>query len=65
MAYKILKQLIFNGSRSKEAILKMADVYYATGRITEEEYRDIISQNEKKTKEKVPIENTEVGPALP
>lgn len=43
IAYKILKKLISDRVRTKEDILKMADVYYAAGRITEDEYTDIVS----------------------
>lgn len=44
LAYKILKNLISNGSKSKEQLLTMADVYYGAGRISKEEYEDIISR---------------------
>lgn len=43
IAYKILKKLNSDKAKPKEEILKMADVYYAAGRISEEEYGDIIS----------------------
>lgn len=42
IAYKILKKLISDKSKTKEEIQTMADVYYAAGRITQEEYSDVI-----------------------
>lgn len=42
MAYRILKKLIADGSRPKEKLMEMADVYYAAGRITGDQYADII-----------------------
>lgn len=42
MAYKIMKNLIVNGSKPKEELLNMADVYYAAGRLTDNEYTEII-----------------------
>lgn len=42
MAYKILKQLIQNKQKTNQDLLNMADVYYAAGRLDEEEYKDII-----------------------
>ena len=44
MAYKIMKNLIQNGTRTKEELLNMADVYYAAGRMTDAEYSKIIAQ---------------------
>ena len=43
MAYKILKRLIVNGQKTKEEILDMADVYYAAGRLSQEQYEDIVA----------------------
>lgn len=37
-----MKNLIQNGTRSKEDLLNMADVYYAVKRLTEEQYTEII-----------------------
>lgn len=45
IAYRILKKLIADKSKTKEEILNMADVYYAAGRISKEEYEDIISRS--------------------
>lgn len=42
MAYKIMKNLIAMGKKSKEELLDMADVYYGTGRLTDEQYKEII-----------------------
>lgn len=44
MAYKIMKTLISNGSKTKEELAEMADVYYASGRLTKEQYEDIIDR---------------------
>lgn len=44
IAYKILKKLFSDGTKSKEEILVMADVYYGAGRISKEEYEDIMSR---------------------
>lgn len=44
MAYKILKQLIYKSNKSKEELLQMADVYYGAGRVSKDEYEDIISR---------------------
>ena len=43
MAYKILKSLISNGKKTTEKILTMADVYYAAGKISQEQYEDIVT----------------------
>lgn len=42
MAYKIMKSLIQNSDKTKEELLDMADVYYAAGRLTAEEYTEIV-----------------------
>lgn len=42
MAYKIMKSLIQNSTKTKEELLNMADVYYAAKRLTSEEYAEII-----------------------
>lgn len=41
MAYKIMKNLIQNSTKSKEELHNMADVYYAVGRLTEDQYMEI------------------------
>jgi hypothetical protein len=43
MAYKILKSLITNGKKTNEDILTIADVYYAAGRLTDEQYTEIVN----------------------
>ncbi len=43
MAYKILKNLITTGKKTGEEILAMADVYYAAGRLTDEQYTEIVN----------------------
>lgn len=43
MAYKCMVKLIAKGARSKEELLNMADVYYASGRLTDEQYTEIIA----------------------
>ena len=42
MAYKILKYLVASGRKTKDELLGMADVYYGAGRLTEEQYTEII-----------------------
>ena len=42
MAYKIMKNLIAQGSKTKEELLNMADVYYAAGRLIADEYTEIV-----------------------
>ncbi len=41
MAYRIMKSLISNSSKTNEELSTMADVYYGTGRLTEEQYTEI------------------------
>lgn len=43
MAYKIMKSLIANSTRSNEELSTMADVYYGSGRMTDEQYSEIVS----------------------
>lgn len=47
MPYRILKNFIQNRTKTKEQIAVMADVYYAAGRITADEYADVIEQTKK------------------
>lgn len=42
MAYKIMKNLIAQGNKTKEELLNMVDVYYAAGRLTGEQYTEIV-----------------------
>lgn len=42
MAYKIMNKLILNSNKTNDELLDMADVYYAAGRLTAEEYSEII-----------------------
>lgn len=44
MPYKIMKNLIRNGTRSKEELLNMADVYYAAGRLDQEQYIELVAE---------------------
>lgn len=37
-----MKNLIVQGSKIKEELLDMADVYYAAGRLTAKEYSEIV-----------------------
>ena len=48
MAYKIMKKLIQDGNRSKQELTNKADVFFAVGRLTEEQYMDIIKQIEQR-----------------
>lgn len=42
MAYKLMKKLIAAGRKSKEELLNMCDVYYAAGRLTDDEYSELV-----------------------
>lgn len=44
MPYKIMKKLIADGSKPKNDLLNMADVYFAVNRLTQEQYKDIVAQ---------------------
>ena len=46
MAYKLVKQLIKNGRKTKTELLNYCDVYYAAGRLTNEEYTELINEIE-------------------
>lgn len=41
MAYKIMKSLISNSRKTNEDLADMADVYYGSGRLTDEQYTEI------------------------
>ncbi len=43
MAYKILKKLIADKTKTTADLLNMADVYYAAGRLTDEQFSEIVS----------------------
>ena len=57
MAYKIMKSLIQNSTKTKEELLNMADVYYAAGRLTAEKYAEIVENI--RSNEDSDIENKE------
>lgn len=42
MAYKIMRSLISNRTKTEEELLNMADVFYAAGRLTGEQYAEIV-----------------------
>lgn len=42
MAYKLMKRLVALNRKSKDELLNMADVYYAAGRLTDDQYTEII-----------------------
>lgn len=44
MAYKIINNLIQNGSKTNEEILNISRIYYLDGRISENEYEEIINK---------------------
>lgn len=50
MPYRILRNFIQNGIKTGDQIAIMADVYYAAGRITADEYADIIDRISKMVK---------------
>lgn len=37
-----MKSLIANSTKTKEELLNMADVYYAAGRMTDEQYTEVV-----------------------
>ena len=43
MAYRIMKSLISNSTKSNEERSTMADVYYGSGRLTDEQYTQIVT----------------------
>ncbi len=43
MAYKIMKSLVSNSTKSNEELSIMADVYYGSGRMTDEQYSEIVA----------------------
>lgn len=51
MAYRIMKSLISNGTKTNEKLMEMADVYYAAGRLSNEQYTDIINMINKRNYE--------------
>lgn len=48
MAYKLMKILIKNSKKTKEQLTKMANVYYAAGQLTDEEYTEVMGLIEEK-----------------
>lgn len=42
MAYKLMKKLIAAGRKTTGELLNMCDVYYAAGRLTDEEYTELV-----------------------
>lgn len=42
MAYKLMKRAIAMGKKTDEELLEMCDVYYAAGRITADEYDELV-----------------------
>lgn len=48
MAYKCMIKLIAKRERSKDELLNMADVYYAAGRLSDEQYEEIVALIEAK-----------------
>lgn len=43
MAYRIMRSLISNSLKTNEELATMADVYYGSGRLTEEQYTEIVA----------------------
>lgn len=39
-----MRKLIADGIKPKDDLLNMADVYFAVGRLTQEQYEDIVAQ---------------------
>lgn len=42
MAYTLMKTLIKKGKTSKATLIKKADVYYAVGQLSDDEYAEIM-----------------------
>lgn len=42
MAYRIMKNLISNSRKTNSDLSDMADVYYGSGRLTDEQYTEIV-----------------------
>lgn len=43
MAYRIMKSLISNSGKTDSDLADMADVYYGRGRMTDEQYTEIMN----------------------
>lgn len=43
MAYRIMKSLISNSAKTNEELTTMADVYYGSGRLSDEQYTEIVA----------------------
>lgn len=43
MAYTLMKRLIALGRKTNAELLNMADVYYAAGRLTDAQYRELVA----------------------
>ena len=41
MAYQLLKQLIKRNHRTKDELLRMAEIYHAAGRLSDEQYTEL------------------------
>ena len=44
MAYRSMLQVIKNGRQTKEQLLNKCDVFLSAGRITEEQYEDLVTR---------------------
>lgn len=42
MGYNLMKSLIKGGKKTKAQLVKMANVYYAAGQLSDEEYMEIM-----------------------
>ena len=43
MAYKLMKRIIERGGYDKDDVLDKLDTYYATGRLTTEQYEELVA----------------------
>lgn len=43
MAYKIMKSLVSTSTKTNEELAAMADVYYGSGRLSDEQYTEIVN----------------------
>lgn len=44
LGYRIMRNLIKTGRQTKEQLLEKCDVYYGAGRMTSEEYEELVAE---------------------
>lgn len=43
MTYKLCKKMIISGNYTREDMLNKLDVFFATNRLTDEEYKELVT----------------------